>query len=292
MDKLKSMQVFVDVVERGSLAKAAAHFNVTSTMVGKHIKALEQGLGTKLLNRTTRRQSLTEAGEIYFHECQRILGDIKEAEENLQALTNTPMGTIRINAPVTYGNTIIAPLLAQFIAQHPHIHVELILDNNRIDPLHDRYDLVFRIGELDDSSLVARKVGDYQLIFCASKSYLAQFGTPQKLADLSHHQCLGFHYGDILPQLREQEAQYFNRQQSRLSSNSGDVLKAAAICHAGIILQPDILLENEIGFGLLDECLQAHRPAPKPIHMLYKGKSQPLKVRTFIDFFIGQASRK
>ena len=286
MDKLKSMQVFVDVVERGSLAKAAAHFNVTSTMVGKHIKALEQSLGAKLLNRTTRRQSLTEAGEIYFHECKRILGDIKEAEENLQTLTNTPMGTIRINAPVTYGNTVIAPLLAQFIELHPHINIELILDNNRIDPLHDRYDLVFRIGDLDDSSLVARKVGDYQLIFCASTTYFERFGTPEILTDLSHHHCLGFHYGDILPQQRPQEAQYFSRQQSRLSSNSGDVLKAAALRHAGIILQPEILLENELELGLLCECLQDYRPSSKPIHLLYKGKSQPLKVRTFINFFL------
>ena len=290
MDKLKSMQVFVDVVERGSLAKAAAHFNVTSTMVGKHIKTLEQSLGTKLLNRTTRRESLTEAGEVYFHECQRILSDIKEAEENLQTLTNTPMGTIKINAPVTYGNTVIAPLLAQFIEQHPHINVELILDNNRIDPLHDRYDLVFRIGELDDSSLVARKVGEYQLIFCASLTYLDRFGTPQDFTELSHHQCLGFHYGDILPQQREQEAHYFSRQQSRLSSNSGDVLKAAALRHAGIILQPGILLEKELELGLLKECLVPCRPASKPIHMLYKGKSQPLKVRTFIDFFLGHSS--
>ncbi|MGF1735168.1 LysR family transcriptional regulator [Photobacterium satsumensis] len=292
MDKLKSMQVFVDVVERGSLAKAAAHFNVTSTMVGKHIKALEQGLGTRLLNRTTRRQSLTEAGEIYFRECQRILDDIKEAEENLQTLINTPMGTIRVNAPVTYGNNVVAPLVAQFLQQHPHINVELILDNNRIDPLHDHFDLVFRIGELEDSSLIARHVGNYQLLFCASPFYFERFGTPRHIKELSNHHCLGFDYGDIQPQHREQESHYFSRQQSRLSSNSGDVLKTAALHHAGIILQPALLLENEIEQGSLQECLAEYRPESKPIHLLYKGKSQPLKVRTFIDFFFGQHTLK
>ncbi|WEM45120.1 LysR substrate-binding domain-containing protein (plasmid) [Photobacterium sp. DA100] len=291
MDKLKSMQVFVDVVERGSLAKAAAHFNITSTMVGKHLKALEQNLGTKLLNRTTRKQSLTEAGENYFHQCQRILDDIREAEENLQTLTNIPMGTIRINAPVTYGSTVVAPLVAQFLQQHPHIDVELIVDNNRIDPLHDHFDLVFRIGELEDSSLIARKVGDYQLLFCASPTYFERFGMPRQTKDLGLHHCLGFYYGEYLPQQKEYESQYFSRQQSRLSSNSGNVLKAAAIEHAGIILQPAILLEKDIEQGLLTECLTTSRPPSKPIHVLYKDKTQPLKVRTFIDFFFRQISR-
>ena len=102
------------------------------------------------------------------------------------------MGTIRINAPVTYGNTVVAPLVAQFLIQHPHINVELILDNNRIDPLHDHFDLVFRIGELEDSSLIARHIGDYQLLFCASPAYFEQYGFPRQAKDLANHHCLGF----------------------------------------------------------------------------------------------------
>lgn len=267
----------------------AGHFSITPTMIGKHLKSLELHLGTKLLNRTTRKQSLTEAGEMYFRECQRILNDIEEAENNLQTMLNIPRGTIRINSPVTYGNLIVAPMVAAFLQQYPDINIELILDNKLIDPMHEHVDLVFRIGVLADSSLVARKVGNYDMQFCASPGYLAKYGTPASLEELVHHQCLGFCYGDIQPDnaLRI-DTPVFDRQNSRLSSNSGLALKSAALQNTGIILQPSILVKRDLELGELVEILPHERPQPRPIHLLYKDKSLPLKIRTFIDFFINQ----
>ncbi|UTV30832.1 LysR substrate-binding domain-containing protein [Photobacterium atrarenae] len=288
MDKLKSMQVFVDVVQRGSLAKSAAHFAITATMVGKHIKTLESTLGAKLLNRTTRRQSLTEAGAMYYRECLRILDDIQEAEDNLQAFTNTPMGTLRINAPVTYGALVVAPIVAQFLQQFPQMNIALNLDNQRIDPLHDPFDVVIRIGHLDDSSLIARQIGDYQMLFCASPTYFRRHGMPRDISELRQHDCLGFDYGDLPFHVTSQEAFVQNRHRLRLRSNSGQALKAAALAHAGIILQPSVLLQQELERGQLVECLLSDRPEARPIHLIYKDKSQSLKIRTFIDFFMSQ----
>ncbi|MCW8328957.1 LysR family transcriptional regulator [Photobacterium sp. SDRW27] len=287
MDKLKSMQVFVDVVQRGSLSRSAAHFSVTSTMIGKHVKSLESHLGTKLLHRTTRKQSLTEAGQAYYLECTRILDEIEEAENSLQSLTNKPKGTIRINSPVTYGNLVVAPIVSDFLLQFPDINVELTLDNNLIDPMHDQVDVVIRIGELADSSIIARKVDEYEMLFCATPDYLEQHGTPQSLGELASHQCLGFSYGDIQTNLALRiDTSAFDRQFTRLSSNSGQALKTAALRNTGIILQPRLLVAEELKQGALCAILEKSTPPPSPIHLLYKGKSQPLKIRTFIDFFL------
>jgi len=184
MNKLQSMQVFVYVAQHGSFTNAAVNFAVTPTMIGKHIKYLEEHLGTKLLNRTTRKQSLTEAGQIYYLECERILDDIAEAENSLQRLENKPKGTVRINASVTFGNIILAPIIADFLQQYPDINIELMLDNRLVDPLHEQFDLVIRIGELANSSLIARKIADYQMVFCASPDYLDKHQSPESLSDL------------------------------------------------------------------------------------------------------------
>ena len=221
MDKLKSMQVFVYVAQHGSFATAAVNFSVTATMIGKHIKYLEAYLGTKLLNRTTRRQSLTEAGQIYYLECTRILDDIADAENSLQRLENNPKGTVRINSPVTFGNIVLAPILADFLLQYPDINIELILDNGLIDPLHEQVDVIIRIGELANSSLIARKIADYQMVFCASPQYLAQHKTPETLSDLINHQCLGFSYDHIQANIALRiNTHAFDRQHTRLTSNT------------------------------------------------------------------------
>ncbi|MGF1700500.1 LysR substrate-binding domain-containing protein [Photobacterium makurazakiensis] len=287
MDKLKSMQVFVDVVQRGSLAKSAAHYSITSTMVGKHIKSLETYLGIKLLNRTTRRQSLTEAGDMYFRECLRILAEITEAENSLQAITNAPRGLIRINSPVTYGSLVIAPIVAKFLQQYPDINIELTLDNQRIDPLDEQVDLIIRIGDLEDSTLIAKHIDSYDSLFCATPHYLDQHGVPSSLEVLTQYDCLGFSYGDIQPNLALRiDTPAFSRQLSRLSSNSGQALKEAALQDAGIILQPEVLIKDEINDGRLVEILHEDRPVARPVHLLYKGKAQPLKTRTFIEYLV------
>ena len=292
MDKLKSMQVFVYVVQHGSFSGAATSFAVTSTMIGKHIKFLETHLGTKLINRTTRRQSLTETGQLYYLECRRILDDIAEAENSLQTLENKPKGKVRINSPVTFGNIVLAPIVADFLQQYPDINIELTLDNDLIDPLHEPVDVVIRIGGLASSSLIARQIAVYEMVFCASPDYLAKHQIPLSLTDLTDHQCLGFSYGDVQASLALQiDTQAFDKQHSRLTSNSGQALKVATLKGAGILLQPRLLLSEDLVRGELIEILSDQVPTPSPINLMYKSKALSLKTRVFIEFVMAAMSR-
>lgn len=275
------MQIFVYVVGHGSFRSASSHFELSATMVGKHIQYLESCLGTKLLNRTTRKQSLTESGSHYYYECQRILEDIANAENQIQAIENNPKGTVSVNSPVTFGNKILAPVIVEFLARYPSINIDLTLDNNLIDPMHEQYDVVIRIGELADSSLIARQIGTYELIYCASPRYLEQHNPICTLQDLKQHTCLGFSYSDAIVHSSQHS---FTRGNTRLKSNNGEVLKHASLNHLGVILQPKILLDKELEEGSLKPILMEYAPTPSAIHLLYKDKSLSLKNRTFVEF--------
>ncbi len=312
MDKLTSMKVFVHVVEQGSFRSAANHFNLSATMISKHIHHLESSLNSQLIHRTTRKQSLTDSGQLYYRECKRILEDISNAENLIQTIENQPQGTVKINCPVTYGNKVLAPIVAKFLANNPTINVELVLNNDLVDPYSSDIDLVVRIGDLSDSSLVARYLGDYEMCYCAAPEYLNQHAEIRVLEDLAQHPSLGFSYSsrrDVNgrePQLRNtqnsepqllapknQQAAYSsgNKEQVRLMSNNGDVLRYAALQGVGVLLQPTILVAEEIERGTLLEILPGMSPSPKPIHLLYKTKQLSLKNRTFVEFLLAELSK-
>jgi len=312
MDKLTSMKVFVHVVEQGSFRSAANHFNLSATMISKHIHHLESSLNSQLIHRTTRKQSLTDSGQLYYRECKRILEDISNAENLIQTIENQPQGTVKINCPVTYGNKVLAPIVAKFLANNPTINVELVLNNDLVDPYSSDIDLVVRIGDLSDSSLVARYLGDYEMCYCAAPEYLNQHAEIRVLEDLAQHPSLGFSYSsrrDVNgrePQLRNtqnsephllapknQQAAYRsgNKGQVRLMSNNGDVLRCAALQGVGVLLQPTILVAEEIERGALLEILPGMSPSPKPIHLLYKTKQLSLKNRTFVEFLLAELSK-
>ncbi|MGI2112611.1 LysR family transcriptional regulator [Shewanella frigidimarina] len=287
MDKLTAMQVFSHVAEQGNYGTAAHKFNISRTMVSKHINQLEAYLGVKLINRTTRQQELTESGNVYYQECQIILMAIEQAENTLQSMSSTPKGTIRINAPVSFGNIVLAPIVNQFLLQYPQIDVELRLDNNLIDPIVDHADVVVRIGNLDDSALIGRYIMNYEMVFCASPHYLAQHSPIESISDLPQHDCLGFSYSKSAS-LAVAHNQLFGKRSFRLLSNSGLVLTQAAIDGLGIILQPQIVVQEAIKAGLLTNLSVLTPPEAMPIHLLYKDKNLPLKTRTLIDFIIRQ----
>ncbi|MGI2109208.1 LysR family transcriptional regulator [Shewanella frigidimarina] len=287
MDKLTAMQVFSHVAEQGNYGTAAHKFNISRTMVSKHINQLEAYLGVKLINRTTRQQELTESGHVYYQECQIILMAIEQAENTLQSMSSTPKGTIRINAPVSFGNIVLAPIVNQFLLQYPQIDVELRLDNNLIDPMVDHADVVVRIGNLDDSALIGRYIMNYAMVFCASPHYLAQHSPIASISDLPQHDCLGFSYSKSAS-LAVAHSQLFGKRSFRLLSNSGLVLTQAAIDGLGIILQPQIVVQEAIKAGLLTNLSVLTPPEAMPIHLLYKDKNLPLKTRTLIDFIIRQ----
>lgn len=281
MDKLTSMKVFVYVVEQGSFRSAANHFNLSATMISKHVHSLETSLNSQLIHRTTRKQSLTDSGQLYYRECKRILEDISNAENLIQTLENQPQGTVKINCPVTYGNKVLAPIVAKFLAHHPTINVDLMLNNDLVDPYSSDIDLIVRIGDLSDSSLVARYLGDYEMCYCAAPAYLNKHAEIRVLEDLAQHPSLGFSYSSQATP---------NKQRVRLMSNNGDVLRYAALQGVGVLLQPTILVAEEIERGMLLEILPGMAPLPKPIHLLYKTKQLSLKNRTFVEFLLAALS--
>ncbi|RBW46877.1 LysR family transcriptional regulator [Psychromonas sp. B3M02] len=292
MDKLKSMEVFVFVVESGSFRQAANHFDISATMAGKHIQYLESSLETRILNRTTRKHSLTESGQIYYQECKRIIEDISLAENKIQQVENTPIGTIKINTPITIGCELLAPIIATFLQKYPLLDVEMILDNSLVDPFQSDADIFLRIGELNDSNLIARKVGDYKMRFCASPSYLSKYGEPNSLESLKDHSCLGFVYNQGQMQSLKLNSDAFNKRNARLTSNNGHALKIVAVHGAGIVLQPTILVDKEIEKGTLVEVLTEFVPEPKPIHLLLRNRILSIKNRTFMDYVVKKLQKE
>ena len=288
MDRLKSIEVFVEVVEAGSFTKASDKFGITPAMVGKHIKHLEHHAGAPLLNRNTRRQTLTEIGDAYLLRCHKILNEYIALEQETSVIRDAPSGTLRINAPITFGSLLLSPIICEFLDQYPNMDIDLDLTDKLIDATHDGYDLIFRIGELEDASYVAKKVAEYELVFCASPQYLNTFGIPSSIKELNKHRCLGFSYWKKQSKtLSALDTNAFDITRSRFRSNNGMALKMASLNHEGILLQPRLLIEEELKAGKLVEILSTHKPSPSPVHLLYKSRTDiPFKVRLFIEFVV------
>ncbi|MFM5844371.1 LysR substrate-binding domain-containing protein [Aeromonas sanarellii] len=286
MDRLTAIEIFVDVARAGSFSAVAERFEMTPAMIGKYIKWLEARVGSRLLNRNTRSQSLTEAGREYLAGCQSLLQHYRELEQNTQAHTGQATGKIRISAPYTFGTYRLTPLLCRFMAHYPQIRIELDLSDLLVDVTGDGFDLVFRVGAPKDAAFIARPMAMSVPVFCASPRYLQRHGTPRELADLARHHCLGF-----TPWLSQSNlAGEFPLDQLHLwdspfVSNHGGALKMAALHHAGIVLQPRALLREELASGALVEILSHALPAPRPVNLLYPAREpMPLRLRLLIDY--------
>jgi len=194
LDRLTGMQVFVRVAALGGLSAAARSLNMSPTLATKHIAALEERLGVKLLHRSTRRLTLTEAGRRYLDGVEKILADVDEVEASAGAGADRVevRGTLRINAPLSFGYLVLAPLMVEFSKLHPAISVDLGLNDRVVDLIEEGWDVALRIGQLKDTSMVARKLADCRMVVCAAPSYLAEHGTPTSVAALAGHNCLGY----------------------------------------------------------------------------------------------------
>ena len=288
MDRLLSMELFVAVVDKGSFTAAADAHRLSQPMVGKHIAALEARLGGKLLVRTTRRQQLTELGQHYYQRCRAILADLAAADDAAALLREQPRGVLRVNASVTFGTLRLAPLLAEFMARYPEIGVELELSDQLVDLVAEGYDAVFRIGHLADSGLVARRLKPYRMMIAASPAYLARRGRPETPEQLAEHDCLGFSRWrrddgwDALARLHAAQIP-----SSRFQCNQGQALRQMALAGAGIVLQAETLLADDVAAERLVSLLDGYLPKAKPMHLLYPADRQPLpKLRVFVDFII------
>lgn len=291
---MDTLRLFVTVAESGSFTAAAAQLNLTVAAVSRRIKALEQRLGVRLFNRTTRRVRLTEAGEIYLAQVRRSLAELRETELQLTELSTEPRGALRINAPMSFGVRRLAPLVAQFAGRHPHLEIQLQLDDTFVDIVREGFDLALRIGHLADSSLVARPLVPVPRYICAAPTYLEKRGRPQRPADLHQHDCL--HYNNI--SLREDwtlggpDGPETVAVQGGYCSNNGDVLCQAAIEGLGIVLSPDFIVADALAEGRLVRILEGYEPPPYTLHAVYPSRAfVPAKVRLFSDFLIGALQR-
>lgn len=279
MDKLSSIEAFICAVESGNFTEAARRLDISAVMVGKHVRQLEELLDSRLLQRNTRRQHLTEAGESYYQQCKAALAQLRLAEDTVENMKRTPSGLLRISAPLNLGSAAIATLVARYQLNYPQVRIELDLSDSFVDLIGQGFDFAIRIGNLNPAEpLVAKKIGDYRMVVCAAPEYLAQHGTPQAPEALYQHRCLAnmawnksnaWQLGDV-----------FWPADSSFICNDGQALRQAALAGAGLVLQPEILLAEDIAAGRLVPVLQQWQQASRPIHLLWRQDLSPSEKRS------------
>ena len=294
MDKLEAMNVLTKVVASGSFAEAARRLGVTRSAISKAITQLEQELGARLLDRTTRRVTPTEAGLAYYERCLAILAQVAETEGQISRLHDEPKGLLKVNAPMSFGTLYLGQAVADFMDRYRDLKVELVLTDRMIDPLEEGVDVTVRIGAMVDSSLIARCIATARVLLVASPDYLARAGEPAVPADLSSHKCL--HYGHSTTvtrwQLTENGAPISVPVAACLSSNNGDTLRDAAIKGIGIARLPSFIVGADIAAGRLVPVLADYAPQDLTIHALYApNRFLAAKSRVFIDFLVERFSR-
>jgi DNA-binding transcriptional LysR family regulator len=290
MDKLTSMNVFVKVAKAGSFAAAARDLGISRAMATKHIMHLEKELHTRLFNRTTRSLSLTEAGEAYLERCQQVLLDVEEMEAAITHLQHEPRGVLKICAPPVIGATQIAPALTDYMKEYPHISVDMTLHGGHTDLIEEGFDIGIWLGQLTDTSLVARKLASSQLVVCASSDYLLQHGSPETPEDLEQHSCLvnwaiaprdKWVFKGVLGQLEIKVS-------GRMQANMADPIRVAAVNGLGIVMLPRYIVGRDIEKGKLQPLLEDYAIDPMPIHAVYPHRKYlSTKVRVFIEYLQG-----
>jgi DNA-binding transcriptional LysR family regulator len=291
LDRFTGIQVFAKVAGLGSLSGAARALGLSQTMATKHMAALEERLGVKLLHRTTRKVTLTEAGRRYLESAERILAELEEADAVAAAERVEVTGTLRVNAPVSFGVREVAPLLAAFSDAQPALTVDLGLNDRVVDLVEEGWDVAIRIGRIHDQSLIARRLASCRLLVAASPDYLRRHGTPRGVGDLAAHNCLGYTLSSALGPHRWQfgvDGEVEVPIRGDLRANNGDALVAAALAGQGLIYEPTFLLGDEIRAGRL-VALALDRPLLKlpGVFAVYAAtRRPPAKVRAFIDFLV------
>jgi DNA-binding transcriptional LysR family regulator len=283
------MQVFLKVAALGSFSAAARALAMSQTMVTKHVVAIEERLGARLFQRTTRKVSLTEAGLRYREAAERILAEVEEADAEAAAAVTEPRGILRLNAPLSFGFREIAPAIVDFARLYPSLTVDIGLNDRVINLVEEGWDLAIRIGQLRDSSLVARKLAPIRTVLCASPAYLKARGTPRKVADLATHNCLGY----TLPSAAAAERWHFGTDGSvgvavsgNLRANNGDAIRTAALAGQGIAYQPTFLFGDDLRSGRLVPIeLDQPRFEFAAAYAVYApDRRVPAKIRRFVDF--------
>lgn len=289
MDKLDAMRAFTKVVGHGSFAEAGRVLGLTRSAVSKAVMELEQILGARLLDRTTRRVSPTEAGLAYYERCVDILASVEETELQVSRLHDEPRGVLKINAPMSFGAHYLGAAVADFMRRYPELTVELSLNDRFVDPVEEGVDVTIRIAVLSDSSLIARRLAPARRVLIASPDYLKTRGAPAHPDDLVEHR--GLHYGHTTTLVRWQLTHLGSSMLapvgSALCANNGDVLRDAALAGQGIALLPTFLVGPDIAKGRLQVVLPDFPPTELGIYALYTpSRYLAAKTRVLIDFLV------
>lgn len=289
MDKLSGMSVFASVVEARSFTGAARQLGMSKAAVSKQVSKLEERLGARLLNRTTRRLSLTEVGAAFYERAANIVAEAREAELAVSRLHAAPRGTLRLDAPVAFGVRHLAPLLPEFMRRYPELKVDITLNDRFVDLVEEGHDLAVRIAHLPDSSLIARKLADSRRVVCASPDYWARNGRPSKPADLATHNCFEYSYLATRGEwrFRGPEGPVSVRVQGTLSANNGDFSRVAAVGGLGVTLVPVFMACDDLRAGRLEPALEDFEMEPQGVHAVYPhNRHLSAKVRAFVDYLV------
>ncbi|MFZ6708093.1 LysR family transcriptional regulator [Undibacterium sp. TC9W] len=293
MDRLASMAAFVKTVEVGSFAAAASALNMSPQMIAKHVSWLERRLGTRLINRTTRRQSLTDIGKSYYDRCKMVLADADWADSLADEVKGAPKGRLRINAPVSFGTYALTPVIARYLRQYPQVEIDLVLSDRYVDLVEEEFEAVFRIGRLSDSSFIARQLAPFRLVACASPDYLKERGVPATPLDLEKHECLAYasSTGSTASEWRFMRgAEKFHAQvRHRLQLNDAKALLVAALNGIGVAYIAEDLAREDLRTGRLVKILPDYETPSRPVHLIYHpDRRQTPKLKSFIDTVVSE----
>ena len=289
MDRLSTLEVFVAVAERGSFSKAADDLDLSNSAVSKQVAALEERLGVRLLNRTTRRVSLTDVGQAYWERAKAVLADLEEADAAAASLHDEARGVLKMSVPFSFSLRHLPPVIADFMAAHPKLEIDLVLNDRFVDIVDEGFDVAIRIGELVDSSLKARRLAPVRRVLAASPAFLDRVGRPETPEDLNGDWCLRYSIGgDTLELEREGnpgEIAAQVRTSGALRANNGDMIREAMLRDTGIASLPTFIIGEDLKSGALERVLPGWCARTIAMYAVYPpGKALSAKVRLLIDF--------
>ena len=288
MDRFQAITAFARVVETGSFARAAERLGVSVSAVSRQVSELEAHLDARLLNRTTRRLSLTESGRLFYERCVQLLADLDEAEQSAHAGTARPRGTLRLSCAVTFGERHLAPAVAELAARYPELEFDVELSDRAVDLVDEGFDAAVRIGAIGSQNLVGRRVGSTHAVCCAAPAYLQRHGEPKRPEDLARHVCLSYEYAAHRNTWSFQDRQGRDRSvkiDGPIQANSGHFLAALAASGVGIACEPDFIVGPDVRAGRLVRILRGFEPPPWSIYVVYPSRRHlSAKVRAFAEF--------
>ena len=290
MDTIASLRTFCAVVEGGSFAAAAGRLGLSRAMVSKHVLQLEDHIQACLLNRSTRNLSLTESGAKFHERATQILADLEDAERETRSDSAEPRGTLKVNAPHTFATAHIAPLVSELLAVFPDLNLDITLSDRIVDPVEEGFDVSIRVtSQLPDSSLIARRLAPCRLVVCGTPEYFARHGEPLTPDDLKRHNCLGYTFSatdSAWEFVCSRGGKYVVRVSGRVTTNSGDMLRAVTLGGSGVMLMPTFIIGPDLEAGRLKAVLTDYRPLEHSIYAIYASrKNLSAKVRAFVQFF-------